>query len=154
MLLRRLLLLVALRPNSCTDFTDRSFSAAVLRRHCTSSFGFNGEITLFQISEKVLDDLPTDVFKNTFAVCAVLKEEIFPGPAALLSVVLSTEAVDCCHRDRQPITRSEQQGVGSDHLEPQEEQYPRLLPSLCLACFWLPVGGHVSSQLCRLTGAL
>lgn len=71
------------------------------------------------------------------------------GPVTLLSVILFMFAVDCCHGNRQPITRSDQQGVGSGHLEPQEEQYLRLLPSRCLACFWLTVGGHVSVQLCR-----
>lgn len=63
-------------------------------------------------------------------------------------------ASDCCHRNRQPIPGSQQQGVGSGHLEPQREQYLVLLPSLCLAYFGEPVCGHVSSQLCQIRGAL
>lgn len=72
------------------------------------------------------------------------------GSSRVLPVVLAT---DCCHRNRQPMPGSQQQGVGSGHLEPQREQYLGLLPSLGLACFGEPVCGHVSSQLCQIRGA-
>ena len=41
--------------------------------------------------------------------------------------------------------------LGSGHLEPREEQYLRLLPPRCSACFFLGClwVGNVSDQLCR-----
>lgn len=58
------------------------------------------------------------------SVCWV-EGKVISGSVTLPSVIPFTEAVavDCCHRNGQPITRSEQQGVGSGHLVPQEEQY-------------------------------
>lgn len=94
--------------------------------------------------------LPVE-FIQCVSVC-VCVGGVIPGPVTLLSVILFTEAAadDCCHSNRQPITRLEQQGVGVRPPRATGRTIPLSPPTSLLGVFfWVSVGGHVSDQLCR-----
>lgn len=135
-MLLRLLLLVKL--NSCTDLISSSF-------HLISQVD-----VYFQLVE----------VKNSLkrflgvGVCVWFEGGDHPSSCYTISPVL-TAAVDCCHRNRQPITRSERQGVG---LRPPRATGrtipptpPISLPCVFFDCLWVvvcPVGFVRSEEGC------
>lgn len=81
----------------------------------------------------------------------MLREGYLGSRYTIVILFAEAAAIDCCHRRRQPITRSEQQGVGVRPPRATGRTIPPTPPPRCFACFrvWKSVGGRGLVQLCR-----
>ena len=79
-------------------------------------------------------------------MCVCVCQGVIPGPVTLVSVILFTEAAadDCCHRNGQPMTRSERQGVGVRPPRATGRTIPPAPPTSLLGMFFfgVSVGGQ------------